>query len=126
VRAYLTPAWLLRHAVLLVAVGVCAALGWWQFDRARGGNTLSYAYAVEWPVFALFAIGIWLRELRLAAPGGQPDPPPAARPVDPLLTRVPEPVRREVAGTDAQLRAYNEYLAWLAEDPSRRPADYRR
>lgn len=130
-RAFLTPAWLLRHAVLVVAVAVCVALGWWQFDRALAGNTLSYAYAVEWPVFALFAVGVWIREIRLARRGDPPDQPAAPAPVDPFLTSVPSPQRggAATAGSatgDGELSAYNEYLAWLAEDPSRRPADYRR
>ena len=133
-RRFLTPAWLLRHALLLAAVAICLALGWWQVSRARGGNTLSYAYAVEWPVFALFAIAVWVRELRLAARVDRPAPVPAPpAPVDPLLTSVPPPKRGAAAQPDAQssapdegeLTAYNEYLAWLAEDTSRRPADYR-
>jgi DNA-binding transcriptional regulator of glucitol operon len=129
VRAFLTPAWLLRHAVLLLAVAVCAALGWWQFDRARSGNMLSYAYAVEWPVFAIFAIGVWVREIRLTARGEDPavarraDP---AAPSDPLLTTVPVRTREAPQpDQDGDLGAYNDYLAWLAEDPTRRPADYR-
>jgi DNA-binding transcriptional regulator of glucitol operon len=130
VRAFLTPAWLLRHAVLLVAVAVCVALGWWQLDRARSGNMLSYAYAVEWPIFAIFAIGIWVREIRLAVRGDRPDTPPQAAPAapaDPMLTSVPLRARQTPdSDQDGDLSAYNDYLAWLAEDPSRRPADYRR
>ena len=31
----------------------------WQLDRARGGNTLSWAYVVLWPLFAGYAIYLW-------------------------------------------------------------------
>ncbi len=127
-RRFLTPAWLLRHAVLLVAVAGCLGLGWWQWVRARDGNMLSYAYAVEWPVFAAFAVGLWLREIRLVLRADRPVVPAPERPVDPLLTSVPAPYRGglEEPAPEGALGAYNEYLAWLAEDPSRRPADYRR
>jgi hypothetical protein len=33
--------------------------GWWQVHRAMAGNALSYAYSVEWPLFALVAVIGW-------------------------------------------------------------------
>jgi integral membrane protein len=58
--------WLSRHALLLhcevlvVAPG-CAVAGWWQATRALAGNGLSWAYSVEWPIFALLAVAGWWR-----------------------------------------------------------------
>jgi hypothetical protein len=52
------------HAAVLAAVAVCLALGWWQLDRARAGNELSWAYAVEWPFFAAVAVAAWRVLLR--------------------------------------------------------------
>jgi hypothetical protein len=49
---------LLHLEVAIVAPG-CAAAGYWQATRALAGNSLSWAYSVEWPVFALFAIAAW-------------------------------------------------------------------
>lgn len=129
VRRFLTRTWLVRHVVLVLAVAVCVALAVWQFDRALAGNMLSYAYAVEWPVFGVFAILLWVREIRLTLRADRPAPARVdTRPVDEWLTTVPDPGRGPSdAATDASgPGAYNEYLAWLAEDPSRRPADYRR
>jgi hypothetical protein len=149
-RRLLSPRWLVRHAIVAVLVGGCVALGWWQVGRAAGGNTLSLGYAFEWPAFALFVLFIWIREMRLALhltdpeadldPEADPDPeaeppltvPAASSPTGPaatLLTRLPEGLRRGVAPdpadqSDAGLHAYNTYLAWLAEDPARHPADY--
>jgi hypothetical protein len=37
----------------------CVAAGWWQATRALGGNSLSWVYSVEWPIFALLALGGW-------------------------------------------------------------------
>jgi hypothetical protein len=129
VRRFLTPRWIAWHLLTTVAVGGCLGLGWWQIRRAAGGNALSFGYAFEWPVFALFVIFIWSREVRAARKGARPAPEtaePAAAPVSGLLASVP--VRpRPVAGegdTDPQLNAYNEYLTWLNADPNRRPADY--
>jgi hypothetical protein len=134
VRRFLTPAWLLRHAALIVLVGAFLWLGWWQLSRARGGNALSYGYAVEWPVFALFVIFVWYREVRAELRGRfeEPAPPPAV----PEDLRISVPVRRPAAAPepgpadddgahdDRAHRAYNDYLAWLAEHPDARPADY--
>jgi len=120
VRRYLTPRWLLRHAIAVVLVAGCLALGWWQLDRARGGNALSYGYAVEWPVFALFVVFVWTREVRAELRSGPPAPAPSTVPED-LRIEVPArpPAPPEVE--DPQTRAYKEYLAWLREHPDAPP-----
>ena len=123
-RRFFTPAWLLRHAIAVVLVAACLALGWWQIGRARGGNALSYGYAVEWPVFALFVVFVWSREVRAERRGGYADPaPPPSVPED-LRIEVPH---RDVAAPDdedAQTSEYNRYLAWLSAHPEARPRDY--
>jgi integral membrane protein len=56
--------WLSRRALLLhlevivIAPG-CLVAGWWQATRALSGNGLSWVYSIEWPLFALLAIGGW-------------------------------------------------------------------
>jgi hypothetical protein len=47
------------HVTLIVLLPVFAWLTWWQLDRALGGNTLSWAYTFEWPLFAVYAIYVW-------------------------------------------------------------------
>ncbi len=125
-RRFLTPRWLAWHLTVLVLVTGCLALGWWQIRRAQGGNPLSFGYAVEWPVFALFTIGLWVREIRVARRGGAPPVPRRQRPADPLLLRVPAPARPAAPAPDqdGELGAYNDYLAWLNANPDRSPADY--
>lgn len=120
-----TPSWLVRHAVAAVLTGGCLALGWWQIRRAAGGNTLSWAYAVQWPVFAGFVVFIWVREIRrsLGHEKPRPDTPPSGAARRPVLTRrPPAPVADDRA--DPELAAYNHYLAWLNANPGARPADY--
>jgi DNA-binding transcriptional regulator of glucitol operon len=126
-----TPAWIARHVLALVAVAGCLGLGWWQFSRASGGNSLSWGYTFEWPVFAGFFAFLWYREVQLARkPPRDPDEEPAEEPEN--LPGSPVTVRRPVrvaAATvpvedDPELAAYNDYLAWLAAHPGAGPADY--
>lgn len=48
----------LHLAVLIVAPG-CLAAFWWQLHRALGGNSLSWAYTFEWPIFSVLAVIGW-------------------------------------------------------------------
>ncbi|WP_329013836.1 hypothetical protein OG271_05235 [Micromonospora rifamycinica] len=135
-----TPAWILRHVALVVLVTGFLALGWWQISRAASGNTLSWAYAVEWPIFAGFVVFVWWREVRHALRGTRAVPPSAAAPggpapadttAGPTTPAVRRPVRvarvpaAPVDGADdADLAAYNRYLHWLNANPGARPGDY--
>jgi DNA-binding transcriptional regulator of glucitol operon len=123
----LTPRWLAVHLAVLVLVAAFLGLGWWQVNRAREGNVLSYGYAVQWPVFAAFVVWIWIVEMRKAAGGPAEEPQEQG-----VRSDQPAPVRRrrtrnEAAyddSADPALRAYNHYLAWLNEHPHLTPADY--
>ncbi|WP_432900093.1 hypothetical protein ACQP1S_25645 [Micromonospora matsumotoense] len=136
-----TPAWILRHVALVVLVTGFLALGWWQISRAASGNTLSWAYAVEWPIFAGFVVFVWWREVRHTLRGPRAGSPPAAAPAGPTPTGATTPgpttpaVRRPVrvarvpaapvdGADDADLAAYNRYLTWLNANPGARPGDY--
>ncbi|MGH3731389.1 MAG: hypothetical protein ACRDTU_21990 [Micromonosporaceae bacterium] len=149
-RRYLSPAWLLGHVVALALFVTCLALGWWQVTRAGEGNVSSYAYAVEWPVFAGFVAFVWYREVRRAAVPADQDlqeEPAAAHQADKQagtarqLATTNEPVTVATSGPavesgaaagvgraadedDEGLAEYNRMLAWLNADPHRRMADY--
>ena len=51
------------HLALAVCVVAFGLLANWQFRRAIGGNSLSWAYAVEWPLFMVYAFVLWRRLL---------------------------------------------------------------
>jgi hypothetical protein len=118
-----TPRWLGWHAFTVLAVLGMLWLGDWQFRRAESGNALSWAYTFEWPIFAVFGLVFWAKTIRdelkpPADPGEAEDvalPPgaPAA------AGRGDLPEGRDLAGAgdgeDAELAAYNAYLARLNE-----------
>ena len=55
-RFLFRPKWLGWHALMVLTVLGMLALGDWQFRRAESGNSLSWAYTFEWPIFAIFVI----------------------------------------------------------------------
>lgn len=151
-RRLLTPGWLAGHVLVGAAVVGMVWLGVWQYGRAAAGNTLSWGYTLQWPLFAGFTAFMWLREVRRRLRGGTGDaspadgPPPAARvspagerpeaearSAAPEASRATPTVRRPVVTRravsvsdedDPDLAAYNHYLAWLNANPGARPADY--
>jgi len=115
-RVWLSPRALKLHAVILVVVPAFMAMCVWQISRALGGNTLSWAYVFEWPIFAGYAIYMWWRFVHEAAEG---TPPPDAADHHPggsdaAAAADPERAARHDR-EDADLAAYNAYLAQLAE-----------
>ncbi len=58
-RRWLSRRALLLHLEMVVVASGCFVAGWWQATRALAGNRLSWVYSVEWPIFALLAIGAW-------------------------------------------------------------------
>lgn len=137
-RRLWTPAWIARHVAMVVLVVSFLGLGWWQISRATAGNSLSWGYAVEWPIFAGFVVYVWWREVKLArrrtAEADAPPEDPAVEPA-PVVTDGARPaVRRPVRVSrvpatgdvveDTDLAAYNHYLSWLNANPGARPGDY--
>lgn len=95
----------------------CLALGWWQWQRGQAGNARSFAYALEWPTFAIFILFMWGRmiydELRPpvsssadSAPAGRTSPAPA-------LASGSGAAESDGSEEDPELTAYNRYLAEL-------------
>ena len=119
------------HALALVVIAACLALGWWQLSRALSGNTLSWVYTFEWPFFAIYAGYMWwkllnepLKETRAAeiaaraAPRPEPDllepaPPPPEREDERVAERLNALGFDPYDESDPELAAYNRYLASL-------------
>jgi hypothetical protein len=113
-RVWLSPRALKLHAVILVVVPAFMALCVWQIDRAVSGNSLSWAYVFEWPLFAGYAIYMWWRFVHekpeqadvITSENGHGDAAPELETGSPTATSARE---------EAELSAYNDYLARLAE-----------
>jgi hypothetical protein len=90
------------HCTLVVLIVSFALLARWQIARALAGNTLSWAYAFEWPLFALYACFVWWRILH----DDQPERTGRRR-----SARATERDER----AEVELGEYNAYLASLHE-----------
>lgn len=89
------------HVALVVLVPACALLCNWQVHRALSGNDLSWAYVFEWPFFAGYGVYMWWRLVH-------DQMPPAGTPSGATVPGLaPDPE------ADAELEAYNRYLAEL-------------
>jgi DNA-binding transcriptional regulator of glucitol operon len=113
-RVWLSPRALKLHAVILVVVPACLALCVWQINRALSGNSLSWAYVFEWPLFAGYAVYMWWRFVH-----EKPEPADAVTSENGHADGAPRPQTglsdATSAQEDAELAAYNDYLARLAE-----------
>ena len=118
----ITLKWLGWHVSVILSVLVMLWLGNWQLHRAESGNSLSWAYTFEWPLFAIFAVVFWVRTIR-----DEVHPPAQANPRDAfaLLSGIPAPppgAPRPVGGSeeraedDDALAPYNAYLALLTKE----------
>ena len=108
--------WLTSGAIKLHVVAALSIAGmlWlfrWQLGRALAGNTLSWAYTVEWPLFAGYAVYMWWRLLH-----EQPEFADSKA----TLRREVRAARRQAKDDaravteEAELAAYNEHLARLS------------
>jgi hypothetical protein len=64
------------HITLLILLPAFAWLTWWQLGRALNGNTLSWAYTFEWPLFAGYAVYVWWQLIHDQARGASRAPAP--------------------------------------------------
>ncbi len=95
VRRLLTPPWIVLHCFAVVLTVAFGLLGWWQLSRAQGGNAISWGYAFEWPLFALFTLVLWIRQMRLElrkdrpaeSRRGKPEPPPMTSPFESAILK---------------------------------------
>ncbi len=126
-RILLAPRWLGWHLFAVLAVAGMVWLGDWQFRRAMAGNTLSWAYTFEWPIFAVFGIVFWIKTIRDELHPATPASSQAAK-----VTLPPgsyqESGESAAAGQDGtpesgpaeepdqELAEYNAYLARLSNE----------
>ncbi len=122
-RAFVTPRWLLRHALLLAALAVLGRIGWWQLETARAEDDWqNYGYALQWWLFGGFAVFLWVKVVLDELDPARMEPPGAVTPDLPAVARQQASVDEAEAPDqdgDPELVAYNRHLAWLAENGRR-------
>ncbi|HWC34473.1 MAG TPA: transcriptional regulator [Mycobacteriales bacterium] len=126
-RILLSPKWLAGHLLVIAAVLVMLRLGLWQWHRSQSssGGIQNYAYAFQWPCFAVFAIVLWVKTIRIELADTDDDASPemtsrfGAKPLPEPEIKTESGVRigittRAIADDDdAEVAAYNAYLARL-------------
>ena len=120
-RRVFTPKWCLAHLVLVAAVLVMLRLGLWQWHRAESptGGLQNYAYALQWPLFAIFAIVVYVKtmieDVRQNSAGGGRQPRARALPPEQAGVMRQPGVRVGVATGPIQIDEDDEEtLAWNA------------
>jgi len=131
VRRYFTPRCLWMHLTLLVLLPAFTLLTIWQYHRAIGGNTLSWAYTFLWPLFGVYAVYMWWQLIhddpedrkRAVHVGPAADHWESGPAVGWALGGPPSPdyeieTRPEIDDEeeDEELAEYNRYLAGLNDD----------
>ncbi|MDN3352370.1 hypothetical protein [Actinomadura sp. DC4] len=112
-RKFFTPGWLGLHLIAIVLIGIFLLAGWWQLTRAQGGNLQSWAYVIEWPMFAIFVVAMWVRMVRDELRG---------EPAEPRRSFIPSrsaPHMEIDDEDDEELAAYNRRLARLNDETTR-------
>ena len=116
-----TPA-LKLHLTLAAGLALCIGAFVFEVGRALGGNTLSWAYVFEWPIFAAFAVYMWWNLLH-ETDGRSRKRPAAAAPTGPAVPDVGGDAPADAPGSpvddDPDLAAWQAYLRTMEEDERR-------
>ena len=105
-RRLLTPGWLALHVLALAATAFMVGLGRWQWQRGAALDRLqNYSYAIEWWLFAAFAVFLWVKTMADSLEDRVEEDEPA-----PVVV-VPPPSPDE--DDDPELAAYNAHLRAL-------------
>ena len=108
-RLLVSRRWLVRHVLLVASLVTCFFFFRWQLGRAEARHSvLNWSYAIQWCLFAAFAVLTWGWFLRDELRGETPDEPRGR--IAPAPQPLPEPVTDE---EDPELAAYNRMLAEL-------------
>ena len=114
-RPLFTLRWLGVHALAVAAVLVLARTGWWQWAKGGGDGRAwqHYGYAVQWWLFAGFAVFLWVKLVLDELDPSRVERRTAEDPTVPAVTQLAAPAPAD--DDDDELAAYNRHLAWLAE-----------
>jgi hypothetical protein len=129
-KILLSPKWWGLHLFVVVLVLAFLRLGEWQWHRANSpsGGIQNYAYAVQWPLFAVFGIVLWWKTLKIEVAGEADETGAAPRPLTGFAAPpLPKPdiahrdgvrigistAAQPIDEDDDEVNTYNAYLAQL-------------
>jgi len=103
----------LLHLALVGWLALCASAGWWQLGRAVQGNSLSFMYSLEWPVFGVLGVLGWYAMINMEKITDRQE---SERREYEEQMRAEARAARETyrESEDPTLAAYNDHLATLA------------
>jgi hypothetical protein len=101
------------HLGLVIAEAICIPAFIFETFRALHGNILSWAYVIEWPVLAGYAVYMWAKMLREERGDDARSRARRARAAVPA------------ADDDPELRAWNDYLATVHKPQAQPDAETR-
>lgn len=114
---YLSRRALLLGIALVAWLSMCVTAAWWQVGRAAQGNSLSFLYAVEWPLFAVLGVLGWVALVNADTITEHQEK--ARREYEEKM-RAEARAAREVEAEDPDMKAYNDHLAELASKPKKK------
>jgi DNA-binding transcriptional regulator of glucitol operon len=109
------------HFALIFWVVLCALAAWWQVGRAIQGNSLSFLYAIEWPLIGVLGIVGWYSMLNMEKVSEYKEK--ARREYEEKMRAEAQAEREQAAaaeGEDPTLAAYNDHLAQLSHTQKKR------
>ena len=107
------------HAALVAWLLICGVCAWWQVGRAIQGNSISFFYAIEWPVFGIFGVLGWYALLNMEKVSEHQER--ARREYEERMRDEAQAARRAAPVVeDPVLAAYNDHLADIATAPKKR------
>jgi DNA-binding transcriptional regulator of glucitol operon len=143
-KILLSPKWWGLHLFIVVLVLVFLRLGLWQWHRAQSpsGGIQNYAYAFQWPLFAVFGLVLYWKTLKIEVDGRADETGESPRPLTSRLAvpAMPEAKIEHLPGVrigisaptivvdedDEEVASYNAYLARLNAQAERASAGHRR
>ena len=100
---------------MLLSLAVLGRIGWWQWTTARAeGDWQNYGYAVQWWLFAGFAVFLWVKLILDELDPHRVQERTAERPL-PQPDRRPQTAAAVQDEDDDELAAYNQRLRQLAD-----------
>ena len=110
---------LLLHLTLIGWLALCVSAAWWQVGRAVQGNSLSFMYSIEWPVFGVLGVLGWYAMLKMEKVTEEQEQE-RRRYEESQRAQAQLARRTSVLSEDPSLAAYNDHLAKLGAQPKKK------